>query len=80
MPAKKQARGGSANGRATPKKRVAANGFKLPDPIPAGVIVSDIAKNEWIIGKSIGESIRYILYKIVIILLRNSMMGHKEWL
>jgi len=55
MPAKKQARGGSANGRATPKKRVAANGFKLPDPIPAGVIVSDIAKNEWIIGKSIGQ-------------------------
>lgn len=51
-------KGGTANkggSKAAPKKRVAANGFKLPDPIAPGVIVTDIAKKSWRIGNSIGK-------------------------
>lgn len=51
-------KGGTANkggSKAAPKKRVAANGFKLPDPIAPGVIVTDIAKKNWRIGNSIGK-------------------------
>ncbi|XP_063844035.1 serine/threonine-protein kinase VRK1-like isoform X2 [Scylla paramamosain] len=40
--------------KGAPKKRVAANGFKLPDPIAPGVVVKDVAKQNWKIGKSIG--------------------------
>ncbi|XP_063605726.1 serine/threonine-protein kinase VRK1-like isoform X1 [Penaeus indicus] len=50
-------RGATANkggSKAAPKKRVAANGFKLPDPIAPGVVVTDIAKKNWRIGNSIG--------------------------
>jgi len=57
MPPKKAgtAKSGSkAGSKAAPKKRVAANGFKLPDPIEAGVVVTDIAKKSWRVGKSIG--------------------------
>lgn len=41
--------------KGAPKKRVAANGFKLPDPIAPGLVVKDVAKQSWKIGKSIGE-------------------------
>lgn len=43
--------------KATDKKapnKKGANGYKLPDPIPAGEILTDIAKKQWIIGPSIG--------------------------
>lgn len=36
-----------------PKKK-GANAYKLPDPIAAGEILTDITKNQWILGKSIG--------------------------
>lgn len=54
MPPRKASRGASKTA-ATPKKRVAANGFKLPDPIPAGQIIQDMTKNIWVLGKSIGQ-------------------------
>jgi len=37
-----------------PKKRVASNGNKLPDPIREGEILTDITKNQWKLGRSIG--------------------------
>ncbi|XP_044758663.1 serine/threonine-protein kinase VRK1 [Coccinella septempunctata] len=37
-----------------PKKK-GANGYKLPDPIPKGEILVDIAKKKWKIGASIGQ-------------------------
>ncbi|XP_034177516.1 serine/threonine-protein kinase VRK1 [Osmia lignaria lignaria] len=37
-----------------PPKRKGANAYKLPDPISAGEILTDIAKHQWILGKSIG--------------------------
>jgi vaccinia related kinase len=37
-----------------PKKRVASNGNRLPDPIREGEILVDIAKNQWRLGRSIG--------------------------
>ncbi len=41
-------------GKGTPRK--AANGYKLPDPLPPGeVIRAPHAKKEWRLGKSIGE-------------------------
>ena len=36
------------------KKRVAAKGYKLPDPIRNGEILKDLVKKEWQIGPSIG--------------------------
>ena len=36
-----------------PKKK-GANAYKLPDPISAGEILTDITKNQWILGTSIG--------------------------
>lgn len=36
-----------------PKKK-AANAYKLPDPISTGEILTDIAKRQWFLGKSIG--------------------------
>lgn len=41
--------------KGAPKKRQAAIGFKLPDPIAPGLVVQDVAKQSWKIGKSIGE-------------------------
>jgi len=55
MAPKKPAKAGSKSGVATPKKRVAANGFKLPEPIPAGQVITDIGKKEWVLGRSIGQ-------------------------
>lgn len=61
---------GSKAGKKAPRKK-AANGYKLPDPIPAGEVLTDIAKKQWIIGPSIGVggfgeiySGMYIHYKI----------------
>jgi vaccinia related kinase len=36
------------------RKRKAANGYKLPDPIPMGEIIRGVNKKEWQIGSSIG--------------------------
>ena len=35
-------------------KRKAANGYKLPDPIPGGTIITGTTKKQWRLGKSIG--------------------------
>ncbi|CAL4128017.1 unnamed protein product, partial [Meganyctiphanes norvegica] len=37
-----------------PSKRIAANGFRLPDPIAPGEILTDMTQKQWRIGKSIG--------------------------
>jgi serine/threonine protein kinase len=34
--------------------RIAENGYRLPDPLPTGVILTDSTKRQWILGKSIG--------------------------
>jgi len=34
-----------------PKKK---GGYLMPEPIPAGEILTDISKDQWILGKSIG--------------------------
>lgn len=36
-----------------PRKR--ANGYKMPEPLPNGLILKDIAKKEWKLGPSIGK-------------------------
>ncbi|KAF5304893.1 hypothetical protein FQR65_LT00777 [Abscondita terminalis] len=37
------------------KKKKKTNGYKLPDPLPLGVILEDIAKKKWKLGPSIGK-------------------------
>jgi hypothetical protein len=37
-----------------PKKRVASNGNRLPDPIREGEVLVDITKSHWKLGRSIG--------------------------
>lgn len=54
MAPRKAGTGNKSGSKGAPKKRVAANGFKLPDPITPGVVVTDIVKNQWKIGHSIG--------------------------
>lgn len=54
MAPRKTGTGNKSGSKGAPKKRVAANGFKLPDPITPGVVVTDIVKNQWKIGHSIG--------------------------
>lgn len=44
---------GKATAKKAPKKK-AANGYKLPDPIPKGEILTDLMKRQWIISSSIG--------------------------
>lgn len=44
---------GKATAKKAPKKK-GANGYKLPDPIPNGEILTDLMKNKWIISSSIG--------------------------
>ncbi|XP_011315456.1 serine/threonine-protein kinase VRK1-like [Fopius arisanus] len=41
----------AAKGRRPAKK---ANGYKLPEPIAPGEVLTDLSKKQWIIGKSIG--------------------------
>lgn len=44
-----------ASASVAPKKpRIAANGHKLPDPIPPDEILVDVTKKQWRLGKSIG--------------------------
>lgn len=35
-------------------KRIAALGCKLPDPLPAGEILTDITQQKWKLGRAIG--------------------------
>ncbi|KAJ3643032.1 hypothetical protein Zmor_025770 [Zophobas morio] len=37
-----------------PRKK-ATNGYNMPDPLPAGELLTDIAKKQWILGTSIGK-------------------------
>lgn len=39
--------------KAAAGRRKAANGYKLPDPIPIGEILREVTKKEWRIGPSI---------------------------
>ncbi|XP_076058011.1 serine/threonine-protein kinase VRK1-like isoform X2 [Oratosquilla oratoria] len=50
--APKRGTGNKSSG--APKKRIAANGYKLPDPIAAGQILTDMSKRQWRLGRSIG--------------------------
>ncbi|XP_053639117.1 serine/threonine-protein kinase VRK1 isoform X2 [Cherax quadricarinatus] len=54
MAPRKGAAANKSGSKGVPKKRVAANGFKLPEPIAPGVIITDVAKKQWRIGHSIG--------------------------
>jgi hypothetical protein len=36
------------------KKRIAPNGFRLPDPIRDGEVLTDVKDKKWRIGKSVG--------------------------
>lgn len=40
--------------RGKPSPRIAANGHRLPDPLPKGEILTDVMKCKWKLGKSIG--------------------------
>jgi vaccinia related kinase len=44
----------SAGAEIEPKKRLASNGNRLPDPIREGEMLTDITENQWKLGKSIG--------------------------
>lgn len=37
------------------KKRKAANGYKLAEPLPLGEVLKDVSKKEWKLGPSIGQ-------------------------
>jgi vaccinia related kinase len=37
-----------------PKRRIASNGYILPDPICEGEVLIDIAANQWKLGRSVG--------------------------
>ncbi|XP_065307043.1 serine/threonine-protein kinase VRK1-like isoform X2 [Dermacentor albipictus] len=34
--------------------RVAANGHRLPDPLPAGEVLTDLSRKQWRLGKAVG--------------------------
>jgi vaccinia related kinase len=53
-----------ANGTETeqPKKTVTPNGKRLPHPIPEGEILTDITKNQWKLGRSIGSGVSAEVY------------------
>ena len=36
------------------KPRRSPNGYILPDPLPSGLIITDLRKQQWKIGKSVG--------------------------
>ena len=36
------------------KPRRSPNGYILPDPLPSGLVVTDLRKQQWKIGKSVG--------------------------
>jgi len=37
------------------KKKVSAKGYKKPDPVPNGEILTDVSRQQWKIGPSIGS-------------------------
>lgn len=37
-----------------PEPRFAPNGYRLPDPIREGEILTDVTKKQWRLGRSIG--------------------------
>ncbi|CAG2105190.1 unnamed protein product [Medioppia subpectinata] len=37
-----------------PLPRIAENGYRLPDPLPAGSVLTDSTKRQWLLGQSIG--------------------------
>ena len=67
------------------KKAKSANGYRLPDPIPAGEIVTGLTKKKsWRVGKSIGkqEQFQELLSKCastmgVILCIFYAMIGDK---
>lgn len=46
--------GSSAAKRGVKQARFAPNGNRLPDPLPNGVVLTDVIKRKWKLGKSIG--------------------------
>lgn len=42
-----------AKAAAKPKRK--ANGYKMPDPLPLGLVIEDLAKQRWKLGPSIGK-------------------------
>ncbi|KAF8764884.1 serine/threonine-protein kinase VRK1-like isoform X2 [Argiope bruennichi] len=46
--------GSQAPRRGMKQPRIAPNGNRLPDPLPNGVILTDVIKRQWKLGKSIG--------------------------
>lgn len=46
-PAKKPAGGGG--------RKKAANGYQMPEPVPPGTVLTDMAKRQWKVGPSIGS-------------------------
>ncbi|EAT40680.1 AAEL007617-PA [Aedes aegypti] len=46
-PAKKAAGGGG--------RKKAANGYQMPEPVPPGTVLTDMAKRQWKVGPSIGS-------------------------
>lgn len=49
MPPKKAAAGGVAK-----KKGAKAGGYQMPEPLPVGSVLTDLCKQQWKIGPSIG--------------------------
>lgn len=37
-----------------PVEKRRANGYKMPEPIPKGEVMTDISDNKWVINTSIG--------------------------
>ena len=54
MPPKSKAAKPKAKSAAV-KPRIAANGYRLCDPLPKGEVLMDMTNKEWIIGTSIGS-------------------------
>nr|XP_042913123.1 serine/threonine-protein kinase VRK2-like [Parasteatoda tepidariorum] len=42
-------------GRGGARKKTAAKGYQLPEPIPEGYEISDTTKKSWLIGTQIGS-------------------------
>lgn len=38
-----------------PAKKKAGNGYQMPEKIPLGEVLTDLSKNQWRIGKTIGS-------------------------
>ena len=51
---KKAKTGKGVNNHTPHAPRIAPNGYRLPDPLPPGEVLTDNTKNTWTIGQSIG--------------------------